>query len=148
MSVWNWVQVAVAVVAAIVGAFGKGMNKWLGFLMTLSAGVLIIVMSIVGSDYRFLGLGAFAIVLALLALIVNAAIQPQAQDDTLGGQISNLPAWAWVASGVLFVVALVPLFVLKPPANTSGAVPQTGQSEQAQTQVARKTSPKTPPKHK
>jgi putative Mn2+ efflux pump MntP len=141
MSVWNWIQVAVAIIAALIATFAKGMNKWLGFILIVGAGVLMIIMSIVSKDYRFLGLGIFAILLAILALIVSATIEPAADDDTLGGQVSNMPAWAWIVSVVLFIGALVPVFVLKAPPNTSGQVPP-GQTSEPLKKAPPKTAPK------
>jgi len=105
---------AVAIIVAVVSAAGKSMNKWLGFVMILGAGALMIVMSIISQDYRFLPLGAWAIVSDILALIANATIEPQADDDTLGGAVSRLPAWAWVTVAVLLVAALVVGLVVLP----------------------------------
>lgn len=117
MSAWNWVQLAVAIIVAVVGAFGKQMNKWLGFFMILGAGILMIVMSIISQDWRFLPLGAWAIVSDVLALIANATIESQAEDDTLGGAAKQIPLWAWLIIAALFVVAIVVgLFVLPAPA--------------------------------
>ena len=107
MSVWNWIQLAVAIAAAVVGAFGKQMNKWLGFVMVLAVGILLIVMSAISQDFRFLPLGAWAIVSDILAVIGNATAEAQADDDTLGAAVKNLPGWAWVTIAVLLVAAIV-----------------------------------------
>jgi len=114
MSPWNWVQLAVAVIAAVVAAVGKQMNKWLGFAMILGAGILMIVMSIISQDWRFLPLGAWAIVSDVLALIANATTEPQADDDTLGGAASRIAPWAWLIIAALFVIAIVVGFFVLP----------------------------------
>jgi hypothetical protein len=131
MSTWNWVQLAVAIVVAAVGAIGKGMNKWIGFFMILGAGILMIVMSIISRDYRFLPLGIWAIVSDFVALADNAVNEAQADDDTLGGSAKNIRAWAWVVIAVLFVAALVVTFLLPAPPS-QGGVPGVQSTEQEQ----------------
>ena len=149
MSVWNWIQLVVAIIATLVSYLGKGMNKWLGYAMILGAGGLIIGMSIYQQDYRFLGFGILAIIFVIVAVIFNYASEGKADDDTLGGQISNLPDWVTWAGMGLFVIAIIPCFVLKAPVNESGKVPQTGQSQQELAKRGPTKPPsKTPPKQK
>ena len=149
MSVWTWVQVAVVIIVAIASYFVKGINKWLGFGMIAAAGILMIVMSVVLHDFRFLGFGILAILAVAVALIDQATGEPKADDDTLGGQISNLHPWAIVVIVVLFIGAVVPLFVLKPPVSAGANIttPETSeQSQQLEKHKSTKEPPKTPPK--
>jgi predicted membrane channel-forming protein YqfA (hemolysin III family) len=115
MSAWNWVQLAVAIIIAVVSAVGKQMNKWLGFFLIMGAGVLMIVMSIISRDYRFAPLGAWGVLSDIIAAIAYAQFAPQAEDDTLGGAASGTPWWAWLIIAVLFVIAIVLAFVLPTP---------------------------------
>ncbi|WP_158752210.1 hypothetical protein [Acidobacterium sp. S8] len=146
MSVWNWIQLAVAIIVAIVAYLGKGWSKWLGYAMVFGAGALIIGVSIVQQDYRFIGFGILAIIMVPLGLIANATAESKADDDTLGGEISNLPPWVMWVAAVLFVGAIIPFFVLKAPPNLSGGVPQTQQTE-LQTKHANPKPAKAPAKH-
>jgi len=141
MSTWNWIQLAVAVLAAIAAAVGKNLSKWLGLAMGVAAGGLMIGMSIYSHDMRFLGFGILAILVAPIAIIANAVSQPDAQDDTLGAQITNLPPWAMIVIGVLFVGAIIPCFVLKAPLVAgSQAPPQSEQTESLRKGASSKTS--------
>jgi len=142
---WNWVQVAVAIIVAIASYFVKSISKWLGFAMIIGAGILIIVMSVVSKDFRFLGFGILAILAVAVALIDQATAESKADDDTLGGQISNLHPWAMVVLVVLFIGAIVPLFILKPPVSAGANISTPGTSEQTQ-ELEKHKAPKEPAK--
>jgi len=145
MSVWNWIEVAVAIIVAIASYFVKGISKWLGFAMIVGVGILIIVMSVISNDFRFLGFGILAILAVIVGLIDNATAEPKGDDDTLGGQISNLHSWAMVVLAILFIGALVPLFILKPPVSGGANIGAPNTSEQTQG-LEKGKAPKEPPK--
>jgi hypothetical protein len=111
-TVWNVVQVAAAVVTAVILAAGRKLPAWLGFVFMLGASALAIAFGIIGNAHRFIPLGVACLIGTAVAWYSGASAKPEGDDDTLGGTADAIPWWAWAIIAVLFIVAIILSMVL------------------------------------
>ena len=82
---------------------------WLGFALIALAGIVAIVIGIMGSSPGLVAFGVAAIVSAAIAWWAGGRGEPRGNpvDKSFGAVISRLDGWAWLVIFGLFVVAIV-----------------------------------------
>lgn len=90
------------------------MPSWLGFIIGIAVGVVLIVGGAVMHPFsvRLLAWGVWAVASCILAWIAGATAQPAYTGTafgrpTFGARVSAVPLWAWLIVAGLFVVATV-----------------------------------------
>lgn len=113
MSTWNWVQLAAALLVAVIFGVGRKLPSWLGFVFMLAASALVVVVGFATTAYRFVPLGFAALIGTAVAWASGATAAPEENDDTLGGTADHIPGWAWAVIAGLMVVGIILAMVLK-----------------------------------
>lgn len=93
------------------------MPYWLGFIIILVIGVVLIIVGAVGHPVgaRYIGWGVWAIISTIIAWISGAVSEPTfTSDDTFGAAVSKIKTVPWIVIAVLFVVLIIFGYVVGP----------------------------------
>ena len=92
-----------------VGHLFEWLPNWVGFVVIMAVGVILLAYGAAGPDAGFIAWGVAVLVAAGLAWWDGARSKPKVSISprTFGGVVANVDQWAWLVILGLFVVALI-----------------------------------------
>ncbi len=92
-----------------VGRLFEWIPNWVGFVLIMAVGVILLAFGAARTDAGFIAWGIAAIAAAVLAWLDGARSKPKVSlsPKTFGGVVANVDDWAWLIIFGMFVAALL-----------------------------------------
>ncbi len=92
-----------------VGRLFGWIPNWVGFVLIMAVGVVLLAFGAAKMDAGFIAWGIAAIAAAVLAWLDGARSKPKVSlsPKTFGGVVANVDDWAWLIIFGMFVAALL-----------------------------------------